>query len=98
MGVPIVALGAVHGEVFLIRDEQSPVFTREDMELVADLATTLGARLPALLARYAQGQATQRDDDREESTGAVTDSRLHMTRLAANLSDLLHPRGSSGRT
>lgn len=57
MGVPIVALGSVHGEVFLIRDEQTPPFNREDMELVADLATMLGARLPALVANYGLSSA-----------------------------------------
>lgn len=56
MGVPIVALGEVHGEVFLVRDRDTPAFDRDDLDLVSELATLLGARLPALVAAYEESQ------------------------------------------
>lgn len=55
MGVPIIAFGAVHGEVFLVRCDDAPPFGPADLELVAELATLLGARLPALLVARHQG-------------------------------------------
>lgn len=54
MGVPIIALGAVHGEVFLVRTNVMPDFTRDEQDLVSEFATLLGARLPALVAAYDQ--------------------------------------------
>jgi len=52
MSVPIIALGGVHGEVFLIRDVGEPPFTRDELDLVSECAPLLGARLPALIAAY----------------------------------------------
>ena len=57
MGVPIIAMGQVHGEVFLVRDEQTPGFDRDDLDFAADVATLLGARLPALLSSYAESES-----------------------------------------
>lgn len=52
MSVPIVALGGVHGELFLVRHQDEPPFTRDDLDLTSELATLLGARLPALVSAY----------------------------------------------
>jgi hypothetical protein len=49
MGVPIVAQGRVFGEMFLTRNAQQPPFTSEDLELMMDLATVIGARIPVVL-------------------------------------------------
>jgi GAF domain-containing protein len=49
LGVPIVAQGRVFGELFLTRNEQQPPFTSEDLELMMDLATVVGGRIPAVL-------------------------------------------------
>jgi GAF domain-containing protein len=49
MGVPIVAQGQVFGELFLTRNTAQPPFTSEDLELVMDLATVIGGRIPAVL-------------------------------------------------
>jgi len=49
MGVPIIAFGAVQGEVFATRDPHDPVFLDEDMEVARDLATSFGTRLPDLV-------------------------------------------------
>jgi len=57
MGVPIVALGGVHGEVFFVRDKGQPPFTRDDLDIVSEIASLFGARLPALLANYADQQS-----------------------------------------
>lgn len=59
MGVPIVAQAEVSGEIFLMRDDQLPVFTRDDLEMMRDLATTFASRLPILLASYAIEQGTR---------------------------------------
>ena len=50
MGAPIVAQGQVFGELFLTRNNSQPPFTEEDLELVIDLATVLGGRIPAVVA------------------------------------------------
>lgn len=52
MSAPIIALGGVHGEIFLIRDMDAPAFSRDDLDLVSECAPLLGARLPALIAVY----------------------------------------------
>ncbi len=52
MSVPIIALGGVHGEVFLVRAVGEPPFTRDELDLVSECAPLLGARLPALIAAY----------------------------------------------
>jgi GAF domain-containing protein len=52
MSAPIIALGGVHGEVFLIRHVGAETFTRDELDLVAECAPLLGARLPALIAAY----------------------------------------------
>jgi len=52
MSAPIIALGGVHGEVFLIREVGEPPFTRDELDLVSECAPLLGARLPALIAAY----------------------------------------------
>jgi GAF domain-containing protein len=49
LGVPIVARGEVFGELFLTRSGEEPPFTQEDLELVMDLATVLGGRIPAVI-------------------------------------------------
>ena len=83
MGVPIVALGEVHGEVFLLRDAQAPAFTRDDMDLVAEMATYLGARLPALVASH-KGTSIYGETVLDETYGEPS-----MSRLTAQLGDLL---------
>ncbi len=75
MGVPIIALGSVHGEIFLLRSPGEPSFTRDDLDLVSDMATLLGARLPALIAAYAA------DDELDATLSGLTD------RLAEHLGD-----------
>ena len=76
MGVPIIALGEIHGEIFLMRDESSAPFNRDDLDVVAELAPLVGARLPALLANYA-------DDDKDGATAPA------MPRLASRLKNFL---------
>ena len=49
MGVPIVAQGQVFGELFLTRAKDQPPFTHEDLELVTDLATVMGGRIPSVV-------------------------------------------------
>jgi GAF domain-containing protein len=49
MGVPIVAQGQVFGELFLTRSSDQPPFTQEDLELVMDLATVIGGRIPSVI-------------------------------------------------
>src|SRR5262245_45297681 len=49
MGIPIVAAGVVHGEVFLWRDDKHPPFTSDDLAVGYDLATQFGSHLPTLL-------------------------------------------------
>jgi GAF domain-containing protein len=49
LGVPIVARGEVFGELFLTRSGEQPPLTQEDLELVMDLATVLGGRIPAVI-------------------------------------------------
>jgi len=50
MGIPIVAGNEVRGELFATRAKLVPEFTREDMEIVRDLVTQLGVRIPKLVA------------------------------------------------
>jgi len=76
MGVPIIALGEIHGEIFLMRDESSAPFNRDDLDVVAELAPLVGARLPALLANYA-------DTDKGDATAPA------MPRLASRLKNFL---------
>jgi uncharacterized protein YlzI (FlbEa/FlbD family) len=52
MSIPIVALGEVHGEIFLVRKVDLPPFNRDDLDAGAELATLFGARLPALVTAY----------------------------------------------
>jgi GAF domain-containing protein len=52
MSIPIIALGEVHGEVFLVRKTGSVPFNRDDLDVGAELATLFGARLPALVTAY----------------------------------------------
>jgi len=54
MGVPIVAVGQVRGELYLTRGKGKPVFTPEDLEITSDFATQLGTRIPALLKEIRQ--------------------------------------------
>ena len=49
MGVPIVAAGELHGEVFLWRDAGHPPFTDDDLPVAYDLATQFGGHLPTLI-------------------------------------------------
>lgn len=58
MSAPIIALGGVHGEIFLVRDASKPQFTRDELDLVSEIATLLGARLPALVSNYLDSQDT----------------------------------------
>jgi len=51
MGVPIVADGAVRGELFVTRVVGAPQFTADDVEVAGDLATQFGVQLGALLAK-----------------------------------------------
>jgi hypothetical protein len=52
MAVPIIALGGVHGEIFIVRKVGVPSFVREELDMVSELATLFGARLPALVSTY----------------------------------------------
>jgi hypothetical protein len=52
MSAPIIALGGVHGEIFLVRDPDTTPFVRDELDLAAEMATLLGARLPALVSLY----------------------------------------------
>ena len=52
MSVPIIALGGVHGEFFLVRTHDVAAFTREDLDFASELASLFGARLPALVSTY----------------------------------------------
>ncbi len=56
MGVPIVAVGEVRGELYLTRGIGEPVFTPEDLEINSDFATQLGTRIPALLQEIRRTQ------------------------------------------
>lgn len=81
MSVPIIALGGVHGEVFLIRKVGEPPFTRDELDLVSECAPLLGARLPALIATY-----------KEAMPGlAHTDA---MSQLSQELDELLEERSA----
>jgi hypothetical protein len=60
-GPPWVNHGCAHHrawcgtrEVFLVRTNVMPDFTRDEQDLVSEFATLLGARLPALVAAYDQ--------------------------------------------
>lgn len=57
LSAPIIALGGVHGEIFLVRSPDRPPFTRAEQDVVTECATMLGARLPALVAAYRAQQA-----------------------------------------
>ena len=48
VGVPIVADGRVFGELFVTRNCEQPPFTHEDLDLLMDLATVLGGRIPSV--------------------------------------------------
>lgn len=74
MSAPIIALGGVHGEVFLVRDTKTPLFTRDELDIVSECASLLGARLPALVASY---------------LGADAEDTTTMARLTQNLDRLL---------
>jgi hypothetical protein len=52
MSAPIVALDGVHGELFLVRDNETPAFTNDELSIVTECATLFGARLPALVASF----------------------------------------------
>lgn len=53
MGVPIISLMRVVGQVFVMRDAQLPSpFSHFDVQVATEAAMTLGVRLPALLASY----------------------------------------------
>jgi hypothetical protein len=52
MSIPIVALGEVHGEIFLVRKVGTIAFDRDDLDVGSELATLFGARLPALITAY----------------------------------------------
>lgn len=52
MGVPIAAVGEVHGEVFIWRDSGHPAFVNEDLAVAYDLATQFGGHLPALIRAH----------------------------------------------
>ena len=56
MGVPIVALGEVRGELYLTRGKGKPVFTPEDLEITGDFATQLGTRIPAMLKQIRESR------------------------------------------
>jgi GAF domain-containing protein len=81
MSAPIIALGGVHGELFLVRDTETPPFTTDELSVAAECATLLGARLPALVASYREG--------RPEGESAGT-----MDQLSRNLDALLDGRRS----
>ena len=87
MGVPIIAMGEVHGEIFLLRDDMKPAFDRDEMDLVADLATLLGARLPALLAGH-------EDASEPDLADAGTPGAVPRSRLTTKLTELLRPHES----
>jgi hypothetical protein len=57
LSAPIIALGGVHGEIFLVRDTETTHFTRDDLDVVTECATLLGARLPALVSAYREQRA-----------------------------------------
>jgi hypothetical protein len=52
MSIPIIALGEVHGEIFLVRKVNTTPFNRDDLDAGSELATLFGARLPALVTAY----------------------------------------------
>jgi hypothetical protein len=52
MSIPIIALGEVHGELFLVRRPGQVRFNRDDLDVGSELATLFGARLPALVTAY----------------------------------------------
>ena len=70
MSSPIIALGGVHGEVFLIRKVGAPSFTRDELDLLSECAPLLGARLPALIAAY---KKTESDPVHSEAMAGLTE-------------------------
>jgi GAF domain-containing protein len=50
MGIPIIAGNEVRGELFATRAKLVPEFTQDDLDIVRDLLTQLGARFPRLVA------------------------------------------------
>jgi hypothetical protein len=52
MSIPIIALGEIHGEIFLVRRVGQALFTRDELDVGSELATLFGARLPALVTAY----------------------------------------------
>jgi hypothetical protein len=69
MSAPIIALGGVHGEIFLVRDASVPPFNRDELDVVSEVATLLGARLPALVSNYLDSLDTS---DAAESMPTLT--------------------------
>lgn len=51
MGVPMVSGGRVRGEVSMRRGQDQPPFSKDDMEVLKDLATVLGTHLWGALRR-----------------------------------------------
>jgi GAF domain-containing protein len=80
MSAPIIALGGVHGEVFLVREVGAPTFTRDELDLVSECAPLFGARLPALITAYKE---TESDPIHSQA----------MPRLTRVLDDLLDGKG-----
>ena len=69
MSAPIIALGGVHGEIFLVREGSTPPFNRDELDVMSEVATLVGARLPALVSNYIDSL----DSDRSvESMPALT--------------------------
>jgi hypothetical protein len=50
MGAALVADAQTSGEIFVLREPLVRPFSRDDLELLRDLATIFAARLPVLLA------------------------------------------------
>jgi len=69
MSAPIIALGGVHGEIFLVRDGDTPPFNRDELDVMSEVATLLGARLPALVSNYLDSQD---DANRSQSMPKLT--------------------------
>lgn len=58
MSAPIIALGGVHGEIFLVREGSAHPFNRDELDVMSEVATLVGARLPALVSNYLDSQDT----------------------------------------
>lgn len=79
MSAPIIALGGVHGEIFLVRDTETPPFTTDHLGIVSECATLLGARLPALVTSYREARPAGEDagtmDQLSQNLDALLDGR-----------------------